>query len=144
MSGGYSADGYFSDLYANGYTRPNMALEFILPTRRIGFSRAPLYPETRLEFIQAFARTAGNVSYAYDPIRTLPAFSLNFPRLPGVEVADLVDFFENYARGQVKDFVLYDWRDLSSMTVMFGEPKLTITETGWDTYQVNIPLLRVS
>ena len=141
MSGGYSSDGYFS---ADDYTRPNMALEFIHSARRIGFSRAPTYSEYSLGIIQATAKTAGNVFYGYDPIATLPAFSLNFPRLSASEVNDLVDFFENYARGQINDFTLYDWRDLTSIAVMFGEPKLTVTETGWDTYQVTIPLLKIA
>ena len=137
---GYSSDGYFPE----DYTPATMVLEFIGATRRIGFSRAPLHPVTQLGVIQATRKTAGNVAYSYDPVAVLPAFTLRFPWLSVVELTDLVDFFENYAFGQLNDFTLYDWRDMSSQVVMFGEPNLSVTEIGYEIYSVDIPLLKIS
>ena len=93
------------------------------------------------EYIQATARSAGGVSYGFDPVVKYELIPLKWSYLPDAEADDLVSFITTQALFCVNEFTMVD-SDGNSSTVELDSPRLDITCTVTGYRSVSLVLRR--
>ncbi len=105
--------------------------------------RNPARPQVAAHLEQAADRTAGGVTYAFDPEVSEELITLAWSGMSLTDVTALRTFFQTTAKGMTELFTLIDPWSLTSYQVCFAEPTLGITESAPLRYAVTCSLRRV-
>ncbi len=92
---------------------------------------------------QFTAKTAGGMTYGFDPVEAARVVVLKWPRLRNTEVALLAAFFTDAAQGMVNDFTVYPDLTSAGYPARFASPRLDVVDRCAGSKEVTMTLKQV-